>query len=91
MHNTGRGEIQVRCFLSRLTGAGETAVMEGSGMVPSVWRARELVGGSQAPGPLPVLAATPRGQLVLSFAWIGCSLLLLTAASVRISVAVELR
>jgi ubiquitin-conjugating enzyme E2 variant len=37
-----------------------------------------------------VLAATSRGQLVLSFAWIGCSLLLLTAAAVRISVVVEL-
>lgn len=45
---------------------------------------------SQAPGPLPVLAATPRGQLVLSFAWIGCSVLLLTAGAVRISAAVEL-
>src|SRR5918993_3715462 len=37
-----------------------------------------------------MLPATPRGQLVLSFAWIGCSLLLLTAAAVRIGVAVEL-
>ncbi len=59
-------------------------------MVPSVSRARERLGGSSATGALPVLAATPRGQLVLSFAWIGCALLLLTAAAVRISVAVEL-
>jgi ubiquitin-conjugating enzyme E2 variant len=59
-------------------------------MVPSVSRAREQIEVTAAPGALPVLPATPRGQLVLSFAWIGCSLLLLTAETVRISVAVEL-
>lgn len=58
-------------------------------MGTSVSRARERGGGS-ATAVLPVLAATPRGQLVLSFAWIGCSLLLLTAAVVRVCVAVEL-
>ena len=41
-------------------------------------------------GVLPVLAAPPRGQRLLSFAWIGCSLLLLSAAAVRVSAAVEL-
>src|SRR5688572_20866217 len=46
--------------------------------------------GPSAAGTLPVLAATPRGQLVLSFAWIGAALLLLTAAAVRISAAAEL-
>ncbi len=59
-------------------------------MVPSVSRAQERVGGSAPPGALPVLAPTPRGQLLLSFAWIGCSLLVLTAAAVRVSLAVEL-
>ena len=59
-------------------------------MVPSAARARGQVGRAAAPSVLPVLPATGRGQLVLSFAWIGCSLLLLTADTVRIIVAVEL-
>ena len=55
-------------------------------MVACDSRARERAGGMGSA--LPVLAATPRGQRLLSFAWIGCSLLLLTAAAVRVSIAV---